>query len=267
MKELIDELRACANGHPLDVYAPILTSAADALESQAREIERLNAVGLVNEKLTQRIKELKAQPSGVVLPERSNERGSDGELTYEALAHNRCLDEVARLNQPASAGDERASRVNDWFLSLPPARQAVLRDDKWLLADAAFIAGQARAALSANHSEQVLEGVTVERDAFGTIHIKSGDFDFIQIQYQYPYTDNAGTWKLAERISALLAGPSASKQSDQVPDGWKLVPIEMSQEMYLTFCESRGKHGGTFRSAYKAMLAAAPSAGSQGGDV
>lgn len=38
------------------------------------------------------------QARSVVMPERSNERGSDGELTYEAVAHNRCLDEVARLN-------------------------------------------------------------------------------------------------------------------------------------------------------------------------
>ena len=74
------------------------------------------------------------------------------------------------------------------------------------------------AALSApSHGEQVrhmvMEGVTVERDVFGTIHIKSGDFDFIQIRYQYPYTDNSGTWKLAERIVAMLAAaPSAGSQ-------------------------------------------------------
>lgn len=41
MKELIDELKACANGQPLDAYASIMTSAADALESQAREISDL----------------------------------------------------------------------------------------------------------------------------------------------------------------------------------------------------------------------------------
>ncbi|WP_206020945.1 hypothetical protein [Pseudomonas aeruginosa] len=51
----------------------------------------------------------------------------------------------------------------------------------------------------------VPEGVTIERDVAGTIHIKVGDFDFIQLQYQRPYTDNASTWKLAERIASLLA--------------------------------------------------------------
>ncbi len=55
----------------------------------------------------------------------------------------------------------------------------------------------------AQHS--VPEGVTIERDVAGTIHIKVGDFDFIQLQYQRPYTDNASTWKLAERIASLLA--------------------------------------------------------------
>ena len=35
------------------------------------------------------------------------------------------------------------SELNDWFLSLPEARQAVLRDDKWFLAEAAFAAGKA----------------------------------------------------------------------------------------------------------------------------
>ena len=37
------------------------------------------------------------------------------------------------------------SDLNDWFLSLPEARQNVLRDDKWVLAEAAFAAGKAAA--------------------------------------------------------------------------------------------------------------------------
>lgn len=50
--------------------------------------------------------------------------------------------------------------------------------------------------------------LTIERDVFGAMHIKLGDFDFIQIQYQHPYTDNASTKVLAERIAALLSAPS-----------------------------------------------------------
>ncbi|EMG5023781.1 hypothetical protein ACV344_33565 [Pseudomonas aeruginosa] len=59
--------------------------------------------------------------------------------------------------------------------------------------------------VSAKAQHSVPEGVTIERDVAGTIHIKVGDFDFIQLQYQRPYTDNASTWKLAERIASLLA--------------------------------------------------------------
>ena len=48
------------------------------------------------------------------------------------------------------------------------------------------------------------EAPTIERDMFGTLHIKLGEFDFVQVQYQYPYTDNAGTRALAEKIVALI---------------------------------------------------------------
>lgn len=34
------------------------------------------------------------------------------------------------------------SAFNQWFLSLEPGRQAVLREDKWMLADNAFQAGE-----------------------------------------------------------------------------------------------------------------------------
>ncbi len=46
--------------------------------------------------------------------------------------------------------------------------------------------------------------VAIEKDIFGTVHLKLGDFDFIQIQYQYPYTDNASQNRLAKRIQELL---------------------------------------------------------------
>ena len=43
------------------------------------------------------------------------------------------------------------SEFNDWFCSLPEGHQAVLRDDKWRLADSAFQAGfkQAQAEIDA----------------------------------------------------------------------------------------------------------------------
>lgn len=53
--------------------------------------------------------------------------------------------------------------------------------------------------------------VWMESDIFGTTHIKVQHegmeaFDFIQIQYQYPYTDNASNEVIANRILAMLGG-------------------------------------------------------------
>lgn len=53
-----------------------------------------------------------------------------------------------------------------------------------------------------------LRRLTIHRDMMGTIHIKAGDFDYVQIQYQYPYTDNASTQRLAEQVVAILEGSS-----------------------------------------------------------
>lgn len=57
--------------------------------------------------------------------------------------------------------------------------------------------------------------ITVERDLAGNMHIKIGDFDAVQVHYRYPYTDNAGTWRLAERIADMLRN-SATEQPAQV---------------------------------------------------
>ncbi|EPB7008690.1 hypothetical protein V3478_31260 [Pseudomonas aeruginosa] len=80
-------------------------------------------------------------------------------------------------------------------------------------------------AAQAQHS--VPEGVTIERDVAGTIHIKVGDFDFIQLQYQRPYTDNASTWKLAERIASLLAAAPGT----EVPQAWLDVQAERRRQI------------------------------------
>ena len=89
---------------------------------------------------------------------------------------------------------------------------------------AQHIAGlmQARAAQPA---PVVPEGVTIERDMMGAMHIKLGEFDFIQIQYQYPYTDNASTRQLAERIAAMLAATPA--QGQQVE--WRTTAVMLEQ--------------------------------------
>lgn len=50
----------------------------------------------------------------------------------------------------------RYENMNEWFLSLPEGRQKVLREDKWMLANAAFAAGRA-AALKDSPDEGQLE--------------------------------------------------------------------------------------------------------------
>ncbi|GEM_PF-4868920 len=63
-------------------------------------------------------------------------------------------------------------------------------------------------------------GVTIEKDIFGTVHIKMGDFDYIQIQYQYPYTDNASQNVLAKRIAELLTRPAQTEQQSAIAPDW-----------------------------------------------
>ena len=73
----------------------------------------------------------------------------------------------------------------------------------------------------AGQAGEVAGDYTLERDLMGAMHIKWGDFDFIQIQYQWPYTDNASTRRLAERIVELLA--AAPKAPEGREDAFALM--------------------------------------------
>lgn len=55
--------------------------------------------------------------------------------------------------------------------------------------------------------------VTIERDWLGTLHIKVGDFDYVQVKYQHPYTDNASTRVMANRIAELIQAPPPEPQA------------------------------------------------------
>lgn len=90
---------------------------------------------------------------------------------------------------------------------LPPLIQC-LRENGQQIAERAFDAQEAKYPQPQPSAAQVPEGYTLERDLMGAMHIKWGDFDFIQIQYQWPYTDNASTRRLAERIVELLSAPA-----------------------------------------------------------
>lgn len=76
----------------------------------------------------------------------------------------------------------------------------------------------------------------VERDIFGTMHIKmpahdGGEpFDFVQVQYRYPYTDNQSTKRLADQIALLIAGGAAT--SPAKPDA-ELVELLQSMPGWI----------------------------------
>lgn len=59
------------------------------------------------------------------------------------------------------------------------------------------------------------EGITIDKDFFGTVHIKLGDFDFIQIQYDHRYTYNSHQDWVANKIVEALYGPSVAEHSTQ----------------------------------------------------
>ena len=152
---------------------------------------------------------LKAQPSGVVLPERMALYGCDGKPTYETTAHNACLDEVARLNSsPVSAGgvDERVAfeaQLNPHCRKRNEHGDYVVPEiqDRW-------DGWQARAALSApSHGEQVREGWQLvpcqPTDAMVQAVLDSG-------MYHTPATARP---ILVEEYKAMLAAaPSAASQ-------------------------------------------------------
>lgn len=69
------------------------------------------------------------------------------------------------------------------------------------------------------------------------------------------YKDEAFA-KLA-RLYALAAGAAV-----KVPDGWKLVPVKVTDAMFHAFHAGHAHQDGSFDESYEAMLNAAPEAGS-----
>jgi len=123
----------------------------------------------------------------------------------EAIGSLRCL-----LADPEGE-DEIA------FPDSPEPTDAFTATDMATAAAQGFRDGQAAVEQAPAQDELPAGGVTIEKDIFGTVHIKMGDFDYIQIQYQYPYTDNASQNVLAKRIAELLTRPA---QTEQQPIGY-----------------------------------------------
>ena len=118
---LVKDLRFAVDHEPWDC-AELFGKAADALELKSSEASRLkqmsdNYCALLMD-ANQELAALKAQPSGVVLPEpmKRGDEGGSGEYGAAMIrGYNACLRKVARLNSsPVTDGgvDERAAH---WF--------------------------------------------------------------------------------------------------------------------------------------------------------
>lgn len=150
--------------------------------------------------------------------------------------------------------------LNEWFLSLEPGRQAVLREDKWMLANAAFEAGCAT-----RHAQ------TEQQPA-----VAYANFNEMELCLHKPAD---GAW------TPVYAAPIAQTAPQPAPEGheWVLLPIASGSQTEvkadnlkqaltlldfgLAFALCNTDHGGTRRDVkkaqqhleeVKAFLAAAP---------
>lgn len=84
--------------------------------------------------------------------------GDDHSYGYEACDMAEYARDAVKLNCASPSRAAVPACLNAWFLSLPEGRQAVLRDDKWMLAHSAFDAGLAAASGSATVPAAVAVG-------------------------------------------------------------------------------------------------------------
>lgn len=125
---------------------------------------------------------------------------------------------VAGAFNPAdqSAGIEYVEKTAATRLQ---ATGEIINANTRMLMGCAFEAGakHGRAVLAMQPSPAPLPvGVSVEKDFLGTVHIKIGDFDFIQIQYDHRFTYNSHQEWVANQIVAVLTAPPAAEQPDTV---------------------------------------------------
>jgi len=204
----------------------------DAIEDQAREIERLNyryqreVYGLNNEgdpiggdpaggyandnaRLRKELAALKAQPVGVVLPDRASDEITDPAGYDEGW--NACLDEVSSLNPAPSHGE----RVREGWQLVPvePTDAMLEAGDKYIGTPATY-----KSMLSACPSPAITKDfsqfLSAVMDAAGLI--RHG-------RQSKELSEYLGM-KCMEYRGAALSAPS---HGEQVRDGWKLVPERM----------------------------------------
>ena len=267
--QLSRELREYGGEGRIQNYqAVVMCAAATALEYQALEIERLRLnIAEYNEHercYQSEIAALKAQPSGVVLPERwsvprpvwKDVRQPYGDPLNKsdieaAGKFNLALDEVARLNSsPVSAGEPVPATIGlteyTYREALKTLRE-VLDPDDWM--GETSMHAIIDAALSApSHSEQVREVVVVAtKEAV----------DYLNANSLSSIASGSTCHRRMRNALALIAAPAG------VPEGWRLVPIEPTEQMICAFHNSVNiwmNEVGDDQDVYKAMLSAAPPA-------
>ena len=251
----------------------------DAIEDQAREIERLNyryqreVYGLNNEgdpiggdpaggyandnaRLRKELAALKAQPVGVVLPDRASDEITDPAGYDEGW--NACLDEVSSLNPAPSHGE----RVREGWQLVPvePTDAMLEAGDKYIGTPATY-----KSMLSACPSPAITKDfsqfLSAVMDAAGLI--RHG-------RQSKELSEYLGM-KCMEYRGAVLSAPN---HSEQVLDGWAVSL--MGPDEVVRIQRKDGKWCGVThlsesprdRLLYEFLRTiAAPSAGSQGGDV
>ena len=160
-------------------------------------------------------------PSGVVLPERKTWNQVTGREGFiETEAHNDCLDEVARLNQPASAGDDRET-IRAVFLRngfTIKEGQADLKPYVYAAADE--LMSIARAALSApSHGEQVRDLRPLRRHAdkiFNKVNAAAEQYEKGQSALGLMEDIAESALILRNGLDGMLAAPSAGSQGGDV---------------------------------------------------
>lgn len=212
-------------------------SAADAVQTGWIEMVKVSDYVAMCSKVNEQAREiaaLKAQPSGVVLPERRPEvAGTWGDMgdAYNAGV-NDTIDEVARLNQqPASGGDDddqaydaEAERLTAEALGVGAGinPNATSMDDIFLDAsggDDAERAAFEREYLKANYP-RVHSGELSAPPIFGRVgsHKPCG-------QSEDDYEDSG-----IQRCWVMWQARAALPVREAVADGWQLVPVQPSFE-------------------------------------
>ncbi len=178
--------------------------------------QALEALGMAERLLREAAEELKAAHTIGYLSEWDN-----GEPEVKAVyeEHIAAADGLAALSAAAPAVAHAC--CNSWFVSLPEGRQTVLRDDKWMLAHAAFEAGRA-AATYASQPSAPQQGETA-----GAIR----------------WTDGTRTLQ-QDVISAILDYAKSTPEDGETWDSWFEAAFDLVQSRVREVFEERAARAG-----------------------